>query len=187
MLYGAGVLANLAFVVAVVLPLGLGLLARLRAGDRSPALLTAVAGVVGFAVLPSAMFGVVNVGERLLISALLVGLVLSPGPWRALGAGVALLAPVTVLWLHLVLPAEPPRAEIGHLAAHDPGQRLRLLFWAPAVPVPGAVRGGDARHAGQAGLHHVDRADHARARCCTLSRMGESFPYEHSVRPGETA
>jgi hypothetical protein len=130
-LYAAGVGANLLFVLVAVLPLAAALLHRVWQGDRSPAVLTAVACLAGFVVLPSAMFGVVNVGERLLLPALLVALACCPDPWRLrrIGAAVAALAPVTLLHLHLILPAAPPEGRIGHLSAHDPAQRMRVLFW----------------------------------------------------------
>ena len=72
-----------------------------------------------------------NMGERLLIPAMLVALAICPDAWnlRRLGAAVAALAPVLLLHLHLILPAIPPAADIGHLAAHDAAQRHRLLFW----------------------------------------------------------
>lgn len=129
--YAFGVLANLVFVVVAVVPLGFALLGRIRAGDRSAPMLTAGACLVGYLVLPSAMFGVVNVGERLLVVGLLVILALCPDirMRRPLGAMVALLLPAMGLYLHLILPAVPPAREIGHLAAHDDGQRTKLLFW----------------------------------------------------------
>ncbi|MCX7377085.1 MAG: hypothetical protein NTY94_10135 [Alphaproteobacteria bacterium] len=130
-LYWSGVATNLLFAGVVLLPLALALLDRLRKGDRSPSLLTALACLGGYMVLPSALFGVVNVGERLLLPAVLVMLALCPDPWnmRRLGAGIAALAPLTLLHLHLGLPADPPSGTIDHLAAHDPAQRYRVLFW----------------------------------------------------------
>ena len=130
-LFAAGVGANLLFVAVAVVPLAAGVLWRLWGGDRSPALLVAGACLAGFTVLPSAMFGVVNVGERLLLPALLVALACCPDPrrLRRFGAGVAALATVTLLHLHLILPAVPPEGGIGHLSAHDPAQRMRVLFW----------------------------------------------------------
>ena len=130
-LYWGGVATNLLFAGAVVLPLALALLDWLRKGDRSPALLTALACLGGYAVLPSALFGVVNVGERLLLPAVLVMLALCPDPLklRRLAAGIAALAPLTLLHLHLSLPIDTPGGTIDHLAAHDPAQRYRVLFW----------------------------------------------------------
>lgn len=130
-LYWPGVAANLAFALVALAPLAWALLDRVRRGDRSPALLTALACLAGLAVLPSALFGVVNVGERLLIPAMLVALTLCPDRWhlRRFGAAIAALSPAMLLHLHLILPAAPPDAGIGHLAAHDPAQRHRLLFW----------------------------------------------------------
>ncbi len=131
LLFAAGVAANLVFVLVAVVPLAIALVRQAWGGDRSPAVLVALACLAGFAVLPSALFGVVNVGERLLLPALLVALVCCPDPWRLrrFGAGVAALAPATVLYFHLILPASLPTSEIGHLAAHDPAQRMRVLFW----------------------------------------------------------
>jgi hypothetical protein len=130
-LFAAGVAVNLAFVLVAVVPLVLALVRQVWGGERSPALLVALACVAGFAVLPSALFGVVNVGERLLLPALLVVLACCPDPWRVrrFGAGIAALVPATVLYFHLILPASLPATEIGHLAAHDPAQRMRVLFW----------------------------------------------------------
>ena len=130
-LYWLGVAANLAFALVALAPLAWALLDRARKGDRSPALLTALACLAGFAVLPSALFGVVNVGERLLIPAMLVALALCPDPWnlRRFGAAIAALSPAMLLHLHLALPATPPATDIGHLAAHDAERRHRLLFW----------------------------------------------------------
>lgn len=130
-LYWAGVAGNLACAVLALVPLAVAAVHRFLQRDRSPALLTALACLAGYAVLPSALFGVVNVGERLLIPAMLVCLALCPDPWamRRFGAAVAALAPATILHLHLILPAAPPASGISHLAAHDPGARSRLLFW----------------------------------------------------------
>lgn len=130
-LYGFGVLANLVFVVVALVPLGFALSGRLRAGDRSAPMLTAGACLVGYLVLPSALFGVVNVGERLLVVGLLVVLALCPDirMRRPFGAAVALLLPAMGLYLHLILPAVPPAEGVGHLAAHEDAQRTRLLFW----------------------------------------------------------
>ena len=131
LLYAAGVAANLVFVLVAVVPLAFALVRQAWGGDRSPAVLVALACVAGFAMLPSALFGVVNVGERLLLPALLVALACCPDPWRLrrFGASVAMLAPAMVLYFHLILPSSLPSSEIGHLAAHDPAQRLRVLFW----------------------------------------------------------
>lgn len=130
-LYWAGVAANLAFAAALLPPLAWALLRHLRQGDRSPAMLTALACLAGYAILPSALFGVVNVGERLLVPAVLVLLAICPAPrgTRRIAAAIAALAPAAILHLHLILPATPPGGSISHLAAHDANQRHRLLFW----------------------------------------------------------
>ena len=131
LLYWSGVAANLTFVLVALVPLTFALLRRLLAGDRSPAMLTAAACLAGFAVLPSAMFGVVNVGERLMLPAMLTALACCPDPLglRRYGAAIAALAPAVLLYFLLILPAAIPTAAINHLAAHDPNQRMRLLFW----------------------------------------------------------
>jgi len=130
-LYWTGVAVNLAFVLAALAPLTFTLLRRIWAGDRAPTLLTAACCLAGFAILPSALFGVVNVGERLLVPAMLTVLACCPDPGgtRRYGAAIATLAPAMVLYFHLILPATIPTAGIDHLAAHDPAQRSRLLFW----------------------------------------------------------
>jgi hypothetical protein len=130
-LYWFGVVANLGFVLVALAPLAVALLDRIRKGDRTPAVLTATACLAGFAVLPSALFGVVNMGERLLIPAMLVALALCPDPWnlRRLGAAIAVLTPAMLLHLHFTLPTIPPATGIGHLAVHDAERRHRLLFW----------------------------------------------------------
>jgi hypothetical protein len=140
-LYAFGVLANLVFVLVAVVPLGFALLGRIRAGDRSAPMLTAGACLIGYLVLPSAMFGVVNVGERLLVVGLLVILALCPDirMRRPLGAMVALLLPAMGLYLHLLLPAMPPGGSIGHLAAHEDGGRMKLLFWHRAFYFQGQI------------------------------------------------
>ena len=127
-LYWGGVAVNLGFAVTVLVPLGFAVLRDVWRGDRSPALLTAVVCLAGFAVLPSAIFGVVNVGERLLLPAMVIALVCCRDVWRG-GAVLALPAPAMVLYFHLIMPAVLPAAGIGHLAAHEPGQKWRLLFW----------------------------------------------------------
>lgn len=130
-LYLAGVAVNLGFVAVAVLPLVLCLLRDILGGQRTPAHLTALACLAGFAILPSALFGVVNVGERLLIPALLVALVATPDHWnmRRFGAGLAAVSPMVLVHFHLIVPAVPPAGEISHLAAHDASQRMRVLFW----------------------------------------------------------
>lgn len=131
-LYYAGVAANLAFVLAAMVPLALAVAwDAWRGGRRSPEVLTALCCLAGFAVLPSAMFGVVNIGERLLLPGVLIALAACTDPWRLrrFGAAVAMLAPAAVLHFHLVIPPVPPAGEIRHLAAHDPAQRYALLFW----------------------------------------------------------
>lgn len=128
LLYWAGVALNLAFALLVLLPLAFVLLRDIWRGDRSPALLTGLVCLAGFAVLPSAIFGVVNVGERLLLPAMVIALTCCRDPWR-LPAILALPAPAMIVYLFLILPATLPTAGIGHLAAHEPGQRWRLLFW----------------------------------------------------------
>ncbi len=125
LVYWAGVALNLGFALLVLGPLAFVSLRDIWRGDRSPALLTAAVCLAGFAVLPSAIFGVVNVGERLLLPAMVIALAYSRDPWRFL----ALPAPAMIVYFFLILPAALPTAGIGHLAAHEPGQRWRLLFW----------------------------------------------------------
>lgn len=127
-LYWGGVALNLAFAAVALVPLGFAVVQAVWRGDRSPALLTAAGCLVGFVVLPSAVFGVVNVGERLLVPAMVIAVVCCPGVGR-LGAMLALPAPAMVVYFHLIMPAVLPAAGISHLAAHEVGQRWRLLFW----------------------------------------------------------
>ena len=130
-LYWGGVAVNLAFAVVAVVPLGFAVLRDVWRGDRSPALLTALICLSAFVVLPSAVFGVVNVGERVLVPAVLIALACCRDVWnlRWVGAVLALPGPAMVLYFHLIMPAVLPSGGIGHLAAHEPGQRNRLLFW----------------------------------------------------------
>lgn len=127
-LYWGGVGLNLAFALVVLVPLGFAVLRAIWRGERSPALLTAAICLVGFAVLPSAVFGVVNVGERVLLPAMVIAQVWCGEVWRG-GAVLALSGPVMVLYIDLIMPAVVPGAGVGHLATHEPGQKWRLLFW----------------------------------------------------------
>ena len=127
-LYWGGVGVNLAFVAVVLVPLGFAVMRAVWRGDRSPALVTAAICLAGFVVLPSAIFGVVNVGERLLLVAMLIGLTCCRDVWR-FGAVLALPAPAVVVYFYLIIPAALPSGGISHLAAHEAEQRWRVLFW----------------------------------------------------------
>jgi hypothetical protein len=125
-LYWGGVALNLAFA------LGLGAVAwnALRAW-RAPLVAGALLCLAAFAVLPSALFGVVNIGERVLLPGLAVALVAAPDPagLRRFGALVAATMPVLIaaMWLHL--PPLPNDDRLDHLAHRDPAKRYALLFW----------------------------------------------------------
>ncbi len=77
------------------------------------------------------MFGVVNMGERLLLPGLLIGLSVASDPWRLrrFAAAVALLLPVMILYFMALMPPATPAGEVDHLAIHDPARRYSLLFW----------------------------------------------------------
>jgi hypothetical protein len=99
--------------------------------NPSPEHLTALCCLFGFAVMPSSLFGVVNIGERLLLPGLLLALVAAPDPWRLrrFGAAMAALAPAMGVYFLLIMPGPTKGVDIDHLAIDDSVQRFRLLFW----------------------------------------------------------
>lgn len=101
--YWAGAAANLAFAAGLVAALALGLLAAIRTRRLAVAPLLAAAGLLAlFAVLPDLVQNVVNPGERLLLPALLILLLVLPLPAglvRVLGLGGVVLAGCVALLL----------------------------------------------------------------------------------------
>ncbi|MFC7476267.1 hypothetical protein ACFQS7_18010 [Dankookia sp. GCM10030260] len=102
-LYWAGAAINLAFAAGLAALLGLGLREAIRTRRLARAPLLAAAGLLAlFAVLPDLVQNVVNPGERLMLPALLLLLLvlpLAPGLVRALGLGAVVLAACLVLLL----------------------------------------------------------------------------------------
>jgi hypothetical protein len=123
-LYWAGVALNLGFALAMA-PVAWGLL---RA-PRLPAAWAALACLALFAVLPSALLGVVNIGERVLLPGLAIALAATPDRLRWPAAAVAASAPLLVLLMWLHLPPLPDDDRLDHLAHRDPARRAALLFW----------------------------------------------------------
>jgi len=125
-LYWGGVGLNLLFA------LGLAAVAwnAVRAW-RAPFVPVALLCLAAFAVLPSAAFGIVNIGERFLLPGLAIALVAAPDPagLRRFGAAVAAAMPalIVLMWLHL--PPLPNDDRLDHLAHLDPSKRYSLLFW----------------------------------------------------------
>ena len=102
-LYWAGAAINLAFAAGLAALLGLGLRAAIRSRRLAWAPLLAAAGLLAlFAVLPDMVQNVVNPGERLMLPALLMLLLVLPLPValvRALGLGAVVLGACLVLLL----------------------------------------------------------------------------------------
>jgi hypothetical protein len=100
-LYWAGAAINLAFAAGLVASLGLGLHTAIRSRRLPWAPLLAAAGLLAlFAVLPDLVQNVVNPGERLMLPALLMLLLVLPLPvllLRALGLGAVVLASCLLL------------------------------------------------------------------------------------------
>ncbi|TDH62024.1 hypothetical protein E2C06_13730 [Dankookia rubra] len=128
--YWAGAAVNLAFAAGLAALLGLGLRAAIRGRRLAWAPLLAAAGLLAlFAVLPDLVQNVVNPGERLMLPALLMLLLVLPLPAalvRALGLGAVVLGACLLLLLATDHAWREPvhytelRAETAGLFRHRP-------------------------------------------------------------------
>jgi hypothetical protein len=130
-LYYTGVVANLGFVALFVGPLFLSNIVAVARRRFTPESLTALFCLGGFLVLPSTLFGVVNIGERVLTIGIILALLavdLSPVVLRA-GGGLACVMPLVVVGgLIATLGVNSSRTLPATLIS-DPNQTYHLLFW----------------------------------------------------------
>ena len=135
LLYGAGVLIDLAFAALFVVPLfGRIILSVAQRRFSSESLMSLVC-LGGFLILPSTLFGVVNIGERVLAIAV-VGAVLAaqtPTVWPSwpmrAGALLACALPLTIVGALAVTLGVGHDVPFDAAAIDRPGERTRLLFW----------------------------------------------------------
>lgn len=145
-LYALGCAVNIAFAVVAFLPLLVSSLATLRARRAFPEIMTALTGVIAFFVLPSTMFGVVNIGSRMLVPAVLFALASTPD-WRGLrryAAAMACVLPLLILYVAYLQTLPVTGHEINHLAVTDPAQRMKWAFWHRPLEFAGSARAAQA-------------------------------------------
>lgn len=129
--YAGGVVVNFAFGLLFVLPLCLGAFVMMARRRITPEILTAILCFTGFLVLPGTLFGIVNVGERLLaIACVLAVIAVDLQVWLVrLGAAIACLMPLTaVSGLVVTLGVTEDKASLSS-EIDDPHRWRQILFW----------------------------------------------------------
>jgi hypothetical protein len=131
LLYAAGVLVNFGFALLFVVPLSLCAIAMMVQRQFTPEVMTALICFGGFLILPSTLFGIVNIGERALaVAAVLAVIAVKLPDWTLRsGAALACLMPLTIVSVLAGTIGVTHDRPLSSAAINDPHQRNRLLFW----------------------------------------------------------
>jgi hypothetical protein len=128
-LYWIGVGINLAFALFFVIPL-LVITTKSFIKRAEAENLTTIVCTLVFLVLPVVLFGVVNIGERVLLIAVIFALITVNIPYRLLQVGSILNCVAPLIMLNMVFVAgivEPKPVSTAVIV--DASQRFKLLFW----------------------------------------------------------
>ncbi|HEY2134148.1 MAG TPA: hypothetical protein VGH36_14440 [Acetobacteraceae bacterium] len=145
-LYALGVGLNGLFALVTMPPLLVAALRGVRSRRSFAESMSALTGLAAFLVLPSTMFGAVNIGSRFLVPALMFVLV-STEDWRGLrryGAILACAAPLMVLYIGYLQSQPVIGREVDHLAVTDPVQRKDWLFGHSAYQFRASAQAAEA-------------------------------------------